>query len=299
MKAIKNVFLLIGSIACASLLLSADLHHATSVDPISMLLKINIGNEQLDVNLDAPGLVMEKFPSGHMKHLTVPFVNSVWKIYFHDHEDNRPLERVALVQRFRLMNNRLVLQGRTESYNDYGMLTMESKWEEGKLHGVRKWYTDAGQLLEVQDYEHGVPINTWEQYYVNGEVAVGIEFPSSKAEWDETSAGGHSYLEESVFSMSYHKPLLAIEVWYDEDGMKIKELEYNLYKDEASYVVSKTGRAKSFNLAGDIIQEEDFSGKNGSGWRKHFYSKMGLIYETHQTWFNGNLFNSVTQKVRQ
>lgn len=295
----RKVVLFIMLLFNSNILMGADLHHQTTADSVSLYMTVHIGDEDLTVNLESPGLVIRKYPGGYLKHLTVPFVNSIWEIYFHPPEENMRKERVSLVQRFRMMNNRLLLQGVTQSFDKYGKLVSFSNWEEGKLHGRSQILNADGQVLEDQMYEYGVPVRMWKQFYATGKVAQEIEFPTSKGEWEETEVASIPYLERNLFSMSYHSPLTATEYWYDEDGIKIKEVLYNLYKDGHRYIVENTGKSKSFDMDGNVIQEADFSERRGTGTRKRVYSSLGVLYDEYQTWLSDDHFKSFNVRVER
>lgn len=286
----KKSLLLIGSILIAGLFMGANLHHQTSVDPITLYLTVNIGKEELVINLESPGLIIKKYPDGYLKHLTVPFINSIWKIYFYPHQEEMKIERVSLVQRFRERNNYLLLHGQVESYNEYGRLMASSVWYEGKLHGKSEVYNSYGQLIEEKEYEEGFPVNEWKQYYDNGEVATKVSFPPSKKDWEDADLLKVS--SEDIFSIASHEALNAEEIWYDESGLKIKEIIYELYQRGERYVIEKTGVVRSFEGEEKLVMEESFLDSDQSGNRRLYYNNLGKNYENRQIWYGGKLFKT-------
>lgn len=274
------------------LLASANRHYQTTADPVNMYISIDIGGEDLSINLEAPGLVIDKYSDGSLKHLTVPFVNSVWEIYFHPPEEDMRMERVSLIQRFSMMNNRFLLNGLTQSFDKYGNLISEYDWKEGALHGESKVFNSQGQVLEEMKYDRGFPIEIWKQYYENGEISVKMIFPLSREDWEKTQIPKVPFPKENVYSMPYHHPRTTIEVWYNEDGIRVREIEYKVYQDGDKYVISKTGKAKSFDLDGKLTQEMDDSKEKGKGCRKLYRKSLGVDYVERQVWFSGKFFNA-------
>ncbi len=280
--------------ACAlvivsALLMSADLHRQTTADPISLYIKIKIGNETLSINLEAPGLVIDKYPDGNLKHLTIPFINRIWEVYFHPNHENQRKERVALVQRFRLIENRWLLDGMTQRFDGFDELLEMSEWEEGKQHGFSRRYNNLGQLLCEQEYEHGFPVNSWKQFYESGTLAEEIKFPPNRVAWEETHVPPVRSRVDNIYTMEYIHPIISQKVWYDQDGFKIREAEYELYQKGDDFMVRASGRAKSFDDDGNVVNMVDFSSPYGIGQIDRSYKSYAMRDDSSEIWFDGRL----------
>lgn len=271
-------------------LMGANLHHETSVDPKTMQIQFNVGEEKLNINLEAPGLRIEKYADGSLKHLSVPFVNSVWEIEFHPSKESMPKERVSLVQRFVLMHNRYILQGKTQSYDEYGHLMTESSWDEGILHGKSRSFNRYGTVIEELEYDQGFPVNKAVRYYDNGQIASFIDFPKTKQDWEATRYPPLRSSVRNIYSMEYQKPIETKETWYNPQGIVMKEIDYVLYQRGSQFFVQASGSARSFDQEGHLIKELQYSQDLASGKVFFFDYEKGRKREFQQDWLSKKLF---------
>lgn len=270
--------------------MGADLHHGTSANQKTLQIQLKVGEETLNVNLEAPGLRIEKYSDGSLKHLTVPFVNSVWEIDFHPKMENMPGERVSLVQRFVLMDNRFILQGKTQSYDEFGRLMTESNWDEGILHGKSHSFNIYGMVIEEVEYDQGFPVNQARKFYDNGQLASSIEFPKTKEDWERTRIPPLRSSVTNIYSMEYQDPIVSKEVWYNADGIVMKEIDYLLYQARDQFYVQASGTARSFDLYGNLVKELKYSKEHANGSVFFYDREKGRKREFKQMWFSGKFF---------
>ncbi len=288
----KRVILAI-VLCCLSLgFISANLHIETSVDPISMSIEFDVLGEKLNINLESPGVVIDKYEDGRLKHITVPFINSLWEVYFHPFRGfGNQKEVISLIKRFRLVDNRYTLNDKVQHFDEEGRLISESEWLEGVLHGKQKAFDHLGYLLEEREYYHGFPVNAWRLYYEGEKLASEIIFPATIEEWKETEIPRIAHIrEKNIYSMSYHHPKIVIQMWYDRYGFKIKEVDYEVYQDEHRYIIKASGHTKNFDDEGNIVAVKAFSKENETGTRRYMFKNLGVQEEEHSQYYDGELF---------
>ena len=269
----------LASLGLAFVFTSAKMHIQTSADPLTGRIVLDLKGEQLEVNLEGPGVLTEKYRNGELKSLILNFMGKQYNIFFHP-KDGPSEEQIALVQRFRVSDGKMLLHGATLMFDKFGTLLRETDWYEGKLHGAQNSYNADAQILEERKFQHGYPIGTWKQYYYNGTVASEMAFPASDLEWEKTRGEGGISGAKTLYAMAYAKPVTTKEIWYSLEGRKIKDIEYQLYQEGTSFIIKATGIAHSFGSHGEITRR--YNTPNGTGT---ITSDNSVSW-----WFNDTLF---------
>ncbi|SCA62617.1 hypothetical protein SCG7109_AB_00660 [Chlamydiales bacterium SCGC AG-110-M15] len=285
-----------GFLLClAFVLMGANRHSRTSANPDTLYIVIEYLGKKVNVNLESPGVTVEKYPDGRVRHMTVPFINSVWEIDFYPRKSSfEKRERVALIKRFRLFDNYYLLDGKTQRIGEVGELLSESSWVEGLLHGKQMVYHHLDVLAEEQHFDRGFPVGEWKRYYKNGKLASEISFPKMREDWDKTEVPAASLNGvKSVYSMAYQHAIPTKAVWYDQEGFKEKEVFYKLYKERKRYVVARTGVYQNYNDDKELIKYVDFSMGNGLGISNEIFDNLGRREEVFETWYEGQRFKHI------
>jgi|SaaInlStandDraft_3_1057020.scaffolds.fasta_scaffold49715_1 antitoxin component YwqK of YwqJK toxin-antitoxin module len=290
----KKLFIL-GIVAVGLLCVSANLHLQTSADE-GLYLHLKLGNVLHTIHLESPGIKIDKYPSGQLKHLSIPRLNGLWEIFFHKPMYDDMKEQISLIKRFRLVGEMYTLEGPVEQYNEDGDVISVTTWNEGVMHGPQMRYDDYGLVLEERYYDQGFPIGAWKMYYTSGNIATEIAFPKSKSEWDETYVPpARGYTSDSIFAMPYYHPKMTQEIWYDEDGVKFKEIEREYYRDGNRFVIAKTGTTRSYNEDGKVVQKRKYNKLTGEETRAFVFDQFNMKVERYDTLYDMHRFNVYDQ----
>lgn len=261
---LKNLLLLLLFIPCY--LIPANQHLQTSANPLTSVIEIVLHEGPVQVNLDKPGVDVKKFPDGKLEQLEFIHENSVHRVIFY--ESYGYGEKIKDVLRFTTLNGRLVLNGPTRHFTEEGILLSEQNWNNGKLHGVQKFFDDLGNLREETYFSYGYPVETWKTYYHNGIVATEITFPPGVSEWKETELVSYNMgKKETLKAYVKRVPIFAKEIWFSIQGYKQREIDLNLYKNGDIFVIAEKGTFRSFDEKGNVIGER-FQRNNYSVHRK-------------------------------
>lgn len=275
---------------------SANLNLQTTADPYTKLLRIKMNDSWLEVNLEAPGVSVFKYPNGTIEKIFVKTVSSSYEIFFYPQRENQ-IEKIALIKRYKEFNNRLLLSGRTESYNESGRLLVDSNWEEGALHGKQFIYNSDGQLVEKKEYEKGYPINTWITYFQNGRKALEIEFPPSLQEWLNTQAPGRNTKSSALIDADYYSPLIIKEKWFSPYGYIQKEKEYSASCQGYRFFMRPTGYEVEYNKNGRVMRK--ILVKTGKLQEVERIPSVGRDYIEKKTWYGDELFKKTELIIKK
>lgn len=240
----------------AFVLTSADMHLQTSADPIAQLIHLKLGDDTIDLYLNAPGVSFEKALDGSLAFVSFEHLGASYRVRFHKNGGSYGGERPALIQRFRIYDGLSLLDGVSESFDQSGNLITQSTWRKGKLHGVQKIFDNDKQLREERQFEEGVPVGLWSTYYVDGSLASQTHFPEDLKAWQA------SYIPESekgpldvsgLHSQAYYHPLTVKEIWFDEKGHKEGEFERLAHLDHEGFQLLPIHESKNFDDYGRLV----------------------------------------------
>ena len=187
--------------------ISGNLHNQTSIEPVSSILHIKLPDDVLKINVNSPGIKLEKYPDGTLKHISLFQIGMQYEIDFHYGMQNKK-ERIAKVLRFGIFNGVFLLHGQTFTFHENGEMLTEINWEQGQLNGTYRIFNEYGILIEEKLFEKGIPVGTWKHYYPDGTLAIEQKLPTNYKDWENTS-----------------EPILATQTWFDEKGNKQRHLE--------------------------------------------------------------------------
>jgi hypothetical protein len=283
----------------SSLELSAsDRFAQTTANPDNNILQIRLRDNWFEINLATPGIKIERYPNGTLREIFVQMVNVSYYIQFYPIKPYTT-ERIASIKRYQSFSEgsreRLLLHGKTESYDESSRLISEVFWEGGVLNGPYRIYNQDYQLVEERFYAGGFPVNTWTLYYPNGMKAREIYFPDSVMQWEDSRLEGPQPSAGQIYSAHYYHPTLAKEVFYSMGGRKQKERSLQLVQYGKSYQILPTSDERIYNFEGQIVtQKQSFS----------FYDKsrtalpaLGETYLQEKFWINDRLYKEAHYEV--
>lgn len=237
----------------------ADLHLQTSADPYTGQIQVELNDKLISVNLDKPGVKIEKHADGKLKALEFVHGNLVYVVkFFHGYGIS---EKIAEVASYSTLNGKKVLKGPLKRFNQEGDLISEQNWMDGKLHGLQKVYDTYGFLRQEGKFAFGYPVGIWKNYYFDGSVATEIHFPENVSKWQETEKPPRGDADESTLrGFVQIKPIEAKEIWYSLKGFKQREVDLRLYKKGSYFYIEKAGNFKTFDFEGNVIGKQENSG---------------------------------------
>lgn len=272
--------------------MGAASYWSTTVDKISKQMRIRLKDGgEINFNLEGPGVVVRTYKDGALKHVTIPVNTAVTEVYFYP-QDRFVKEKVALIQSFNNLKGIVVLHGPTKLYDEEGNLVLDENWDAGLLNGKWRRLSKLGMVLEERQYHMGFPIKTWTSYYPNGKKSSQITFPQDMNEWKATELEGTGESPGSLYSADYYHPFRTQEVWYSEDGVKQKEIHYEMIKEGRFVSVLGTGKADSYTPYGKLSRRLRIP--QGTGNDEHFYQHFDQQYLERKTWFNDEIFKTVS-----
>jgi len=233
------------SISCGLLslgLISANMHLQTTADPMTKDFELCYLDYKELINLDAPGVLIEKYADGSLRFLSFHIMNHHVQAFFHP-KKWLDREQVALIKHFRIYDGKLLLDGPVYRFSEKGLLLSETHWAAGKLHGKQRLFNNDGQLVEEQHYERGFPIGCWSLYYDNGQAATTMTFPENAEGWimTKTAARRSETKGKCLYSMPFYKAVNGTETWYDQNGIKQQEKHYKMRHINDKFVIQTKG----------------------------------------------------------
>ncbi|MDF2577753.1 MAG: toxin-antitoxin system YwqK family antitoxin [Chlamydiales bacterium] len=272
--------------------ISADRFSQTTANPDTKMLQIRLKDQWFEINLDTPGIKISRYPNGTLKQISIQIVNISYSIHFYEQIQKAP-EKVALIKRFQSFQDRLLLHGKTERYDEDGHLLVEINWQEGKLHGAQRIYNRDFKLIEEREYDSGFPIGLWKTYYPDGNIASEISFPASSAQWRDTRLEGKAPSSGHIAVMNYHHPVKAKETWYYLNGSKQREREFDISEYQLSYTIMPTGASTSFSPHGTVVRNVTVA--LGEKHEHNTLKASGNIYYKDKLWYSDSLFKEWEQ----
>jgi hypothetical protein len=279
-------------IALGLLTTSADMHLQTSADPVSQRLDIKLLHESPAIFFDAPGVHFEKTLDGEVSKVDFSRVDSRFRVQFHPEEARfSRREQAASVARFTLYDDTWLLKGATRTFDRIGGVRTESQWEQGILQGPQKFYGHDGQLVSERHYDAGFPVGEWKQYYADATLASIIVFPKSKKEWKQTYHPGNPYDDSnSLLSIPYIASIQTKLTFYNQDGIKQSEADYELYYNGTDPVIAYTGRMNFFDYYGNLVRSRILNKGTGTDFLDQ--STRDLKHRTVTSYADGNPFKT-------
>jgi len=289
---IRYILFSISCLCSCVLLMSANQHLQTTVNPENNHFNIKVLDEDIHINLDLPGVTFEKRVDGTFKKLFFHQVNHYYQIFFHEGKWLGS-EQVAVIKQFRNYNGQLLLDGRCRSFSSSGQLLSESLWQRGKLHGKQKVFGSDGNLVEERDYREGLPVRCWSLYYSDGQLAGKMVFPDDLSCWMETESLPISP-EKGLRGKAFYNPVTVIEQWFRPDGTMQQEKYYKVHKEGKSFVVHDGGYVANYDRSGNLTKEAKEIAGNST--KTQFFLNEGQNYKKMTQWVDGKIVSQKTTK---
>jgi antitoxin component YwqK of YwqJK toxin-antitoxin module len=116
----------------------------------------------------------------------------------------------------RVKDNSNTPQNFVVSYYENGNIEYESEYENGKLHGVSKHWSENGILLNSVEYKYGKTHGSWIHYYPSGVIKQITVYKFGKKNGDEKWFYENSQLQSVV---TYENGMQVSNiVRYDKNG---------------------------------------------------------------------------------
>ncbi len=272
--------------------ISANRHLQTSAHPTKGTLEIHLPNKKLKVELNSPSTLIEKFMNGRIKHISFTNISKYYEVSFYP----KPLginSQVALIKRFIVTDQGHLLDGLSESYNEFGDLATSTSWSHGLLQGEQQIIEgEKGRTIEKRAFDKNLPVGEWLSYFPNDKVSARIQFPASYLEWQQTEAvSPNSDGEKNLYNMTFNKPYISTAKWYYPNGKLQQEKVYKMYKEGNLIVVIPTGNAINYTPQGLPLKVTTIP--HGTGISVEKYTRGGINYISTTEWFNHQFFKVV------
>jgi hypothetical protein len=250
---------------------------------------LKLEGEDLKINLDSPGVDIRYFIDGTLKELTFQRVSKWTRVTFHKPSGPRQ-EQVHTIARFNVAGDSLYLDGTCQSYDPEGNLISESSWVHGRLHGAQRILNRFGVILKERRYENGFPVGTWTNSSADGTISAEIHFPRAYSDWDNGDENGTLCADAAeIHRLAVPAKHLVMETWFNQAGIKQKEIEYQAYRYGDLAIIRARGVNRSYDHDGNVVRDIHISQGNGRDTR-HFRTDQG-DYQQSIVWVNGGLFS--------
>lgn len=275
--------------------MSANQHLQTSADPQTREFRIRIDGEVVECNLEAPGTEIVTYPNGNIQSLRFDVVTTRIFVTFHP-ERRHGEEMVNSLQRYNMYDDKIIPDGEWQSLSPNGALLTRHNWQAGKLHGRQETYNRFGQLIKESHYDEGYPVGVWKMYYAEGGIATAVTFPESASLWRDTLPTGGIYTDDEAYRkrlslMQVRTHASAKEVWYSQNGVKLKELQYRVHAEPTgTFTMIPSGCQKTFRRNGTLQTETRL--QNGTGKTVEHLRDAKGAYQRVTHWTGGHVNSS-------